>query len=404
MTSRGGYDKVGNVKRRIALGGFALGVATTLGLTATLGRGPQAAVAARLDRAAFDRTLDAVLGRYVDPVDEPRVLAAGLRAMLAALDPHSHFLTAEERKALRRRSSTGTTGMAVALRRGDTGSPSVEVMSVVPDSPAAEQGVRPGDRVIRIGEREVDELRSQIELEMLLAGVVGDEVALAIQSPDVPEPRELNLVLTQVATHPVESAIVTTDDGRKVIHVVVRRFAAESGDAIKRAIAKHRRALRASPGGIVIDLRGNPGGEVDQALVVADLFVADGVLTRTRGRGGRILREENAHTSGTDTSTPLAVLQDRHSASASELLAAALQDHKRAVVVGERSYGKGTVQEVMGLADGSVATFTIARYYAPSDRLIDGVGVAPDVAVVLPPTTPVAGQLDAGLRAAIDAL
>ncbi len=404
LTSRGGYAKVGVVKWRIGLAGFALGVATTLGLTATVGRGPHAAAPATLDHTVFDRTLEAVFARYVEPVDEQRVFAAGLRAMLTELDPHSHFLTASERKTLRRRADGGTTGMAVALKLDRSGDPRVEVMAVAPNSPAAKHGVRPGDRWIRIGDREVDELRSQVELELLLAGAIGDELALALQSPDVPDPRELHLVLTETSSRAVESAIVTTEDGRRVIHVIVRRFSRESGDAVKRAIATRRRAIRGTVAGIVLDLRGNPGGEVDEALVVADLFVKDGVLTRTRGRGGRVLREEIAHAAGTDAKTRLVVLQDRHSASASELLAAALQDHHRATIVGERSYGKGTVQEVLGLPDGSVATFTIARYYAPSDRVIDGVGVTPDVVLALTPTMPVAGDLDVGLRAAIDVL
>jgi carboxyl-terminal processing protease len=116
---------------------------------------------------------------------------------------------------------------------------------------------------------------------------------------------------------------------------------------------------------------------------VADLLVDKGVLTRTRGRGGRILREEKAHEAGTDASTPVVVLQDRHSASAAELLAAALRDNGRATLVGERSYGKGTVQQVIGLDDGSVMALTIARYFSPKDRVIDGVGITPDVEVAV---------------------
>jgi carboxyl-terminal processing protease len=113
------------------------------------------------------------------------------------------------------------------------------------------------------------------------------------------------------------------------------------------------------------------------------LFVAHGILTRTRGRGGRILREELAHDAGTDADTPLVVVQDRHTASAAELLTAALRDNGRAKSVGERSYGKGTVQEVLGMPDGSVLKLTIARYFSPKDTAIDGVGVAPDVELSL---------------------
>jgi carboxyl-terminal processing protease len=154
--------------------------------------------------------------------------------------------------------------------------------------------------------------------------------------------------------------------------------------------------------GIILDLRGNPGGDVPEAVMIADMFIPEGVLVRTRGRGGQILREERAHPAGSDSALPLVVLQDQRSASASELLAVALQDHGRARVVGERSFGKGTVQDVIGLHDGSLLTLTIARYFSPKDRLIDGNGVEPDVRVALPPGE--TGGADAGLQAALGEL
>jgi carboxyl-terminal processing protease len=146
-------------------------------------------------------------------------------------------------------------------------------------------------------------------------------------------------------------------------------------------LADLRRDAEGGLAGIILDLRGNPGGEVAEAVIVADLFIAEGVLVRTRGRGGVIMREEFATAAGTDRTTPLMVLQDRRSASAAELLAVALQDHGRAKVVGEPSFGKGTVQEVIGIPDGSLLTLTVARYYSPKDRKIDGKGVEPDVAL-----------------------
>ncbi|MFO0634620.1 MAG: S41 family peptidase [Nannocystaceae bacterium] len=388
---------------RSAVGGFALGVAVTLALTASFGPGPAAAPAPRLDRSGFEQALDAVLDRYVEPVDEPALLAAGLSAMLAQLDPHSHFLTSAQRKALTKRPHAGSTGLAVALRHDAQQGPALEVLAVTPASPAARAGLAPGDRVVRIGERDVDRIATQIEAEVLLAGAVGDEVALLVQSGEGSAPREVALVLDKPRAKMVEAAIVRDDRGRSFAHVVLRHFGAESGAAVLAAIAARRRALRHELAGIILDVRGNPGGEVHEALVVADAFVATGVLVRTRGRGGRLLREEAAHSQGSDVTTPLVVLQDRRSASASELLAAALQDHKRARIVGERSYGKGTVQEVLGLPDGSVATFTVARYFSPDDRLVDGAGVTPDVAIALDPIVPVAGETDAGLRAALAA-
>lgn len=392
------------MKRRIGAVGFALGVVCTLVATSALGPGPRAASAPRLDRAGFDQAVDAVFSRYYEPLDEAALLSAGLAAMLAQLDPHSHFMSAADRKALRRHKHSGETGLAVAMRTdASSHARRLEVLAVAPDSPAAREGVRPGDAVVEIAGKPVDALPSQRDAELLLVGAVGDEVALLVQPSDGKSPREVELVLARPSTKVLDTAIVRDAAGRSFVHVVLRRFGAESGDAFKRAIEARRHALGKDLAGIIIDLRGNPGGEVGEALVIADAFVADGVLMRTRGRGGRILREEIAHGPGTDTKTPIVLLQDRHSASASELLAAALQDRKRARIVGERSYGKGTVQEVMGLPDGSVATFTIARYYSPEDRLVDGTGVAPDVAVALTGDMPVAGEQDAGVIAALAA-
>jgi len=386
----------------MGLAGFALGVGCTLALTLTLGPGPRAANALRLGRSGYDTVMDAVLSRYVDPVDEGELTAAALRGVLQHLDPHSHFLTSDERKALRRRASGGASGLSIALvEDGDTGSRRLEVLAVAPGSPAAKKGVRPGDHVVRLRGHEAERIESQVQVELLLSGAVGEDLALRVQSPDEPAPRQVELVLSKPTAKTVESAIVDLGGGRKVVHLVVRRFGNETGAAVKKALESRTRTAGDALVGIVLDLRGNPGGEVDEALVIADLFVDDGVLTRTRGRGGKLLREERAHKAGTDTTTPLVVLQDRRSASASELLAVALQEHGRAKIVGERSYGKGTVQEVLGLPDGSVAAFTVARYYSPKDNLVDGVGVAPDVHVVLEPTVPKPGLRDEGLDAAL---
>ncbi|MFY0537256.1 S41 family peptidase [Nannocystis pusilla] len=180
----------------------------------------------------------------------------------------------------------------------------------------------------------------------------------------------------------------------------IRAFRAGVADSVRNSLKELRRSAGAAGlGGVVLDVRGNPGGDVGEAVLIADTFVGEGVLVRTRGRGGQILREERATQAATDDATKVVVLQDHRSASASELLAIALQDHGRAKVVGERSYGKGTVQDVIGLDDGSVLTLTIARYFSPKDRLIDGVGVEPDVAVA-----DMATQPEAALRAALTAL
>lgn len=398
------------VKGRNALGGFALGVATTLGAVVGLsGIGDAEAVErSSFGREGFHEALDAVLDRYVDPVDEPRLLARGLKHVVAGLDPHSHYLTAKERKALRRRARGGRSGLAVMMKTdADVASKGrtrrLEVVAVETGSPAAGADIEAGDHILAVRGHEVEDLLSQAEAEALLLGAVGERIEITVQRRKDPAPRTLQLELSAHHADRMGAELVEVGAGKKVAHVIIEAFRRGTGQRVKKALASLERAAGARGlSGIVLDVRGNPGGEVDEALIVADLFVDDGVLTRTRGRGGRILREEKAHAAGTDERTPLVVLQDRHSASASELLAVALSEHGRATVVGERSYGKGTVQEVRGLPDGSVLTLTIARYYSPQDRVIDGLGVAPDVRVE--DLDPAGRKGNRGLEAAIDAL
>lgn len=357
--------------------GFATGILCTLAVV-----GGQSSVSARaratLDRATFHHAVDDVLDRYVDPVNESRLLARGLKQMVAELDHHSHYLTVEERTDLQQRARGGDPGLSVVLR-GTQERASLEVVAVAPGSAAARAGVEPGNFIVNLAGRPIRELSHQVEVETLLRGPVGESVTLTVQAPDRTGHRTVALQREDRDFASVATRIHDTGQG-KVAIVRLRSFRPGTGERLQRQLSDARLAQDPAPlAGIVLDLRNNPGGEVDEALIIADAFVASGLLTRTRGRGGRILREEAAHAAGTDTTTPLVVLQNRHSASAAELLAAALQDHGRARIVGERSFGKGTVQEIRGLDDGSVLAFTIARYYSPHDRRIDGEGVDPEV-------------------------
>lgn len=379
------------VRKRAWWSGFVCGVVAA-GLFAVVVGGelvPEAEANGRprFDRDAFHQALDAVLDRYVEPVDESTLLARGLKHIVAGLDGHSHFLTAAERKSLRKKAKSGTTGLVVHLHTVPGGGDRMlEVVGVLPDSPGARAKLSPGDRILEIDGTEVGRLLSQVEAETMLAGKVGDVVAMRVQRRAEPHPERVDLKLGRASsrpllTHTLITAKTAAGSERTVVCIELRAFGHGVGEAFKKRLAQLRRSVGGALAGVVLDLRGNPGGEVDEALVVADLFVADGILTRTRGRGGRILREERAHEAGTDSDTPLVILQDRHSASAAELLTAALRDHGRAKSVGERSYGKGTVQEILGLSDGSVLKLTIARYFSPKDQKIDGVGIEPDVAL-----------------------
>jgi carboxyl-terminal processing protease len=373
--------------------GIALGVGGTLAVQSGVGEAQagKPSKAATLERDEFHAALDLVLDRHVDPVDTRQLLASGLKHMAASLDGHSSYLTAEERELGRKREREGAdAGLAVRITAGVLGdgeSQALEVVSVAPGSPADQQGILPGDLLLELRGRGAARITSAAEAQILLAGAPGEVIDLELVRVASGKSRgeAIELELRAVEVDALVQGELVRSAGDTIAVVAIRSFRSGVGEQFKAELAELRRLAGGEAlGGIVIDLRGNPGGEVDEALVVADLFIADGILTRTRGRGGKILREEQASVAGTDAATPLVVLQDARSASASELLAAALQDHGRATIVGEASFGKGTVQERIGLPDGSLLTLTIARYYSPNDRSIDGHPIEPDVAVADP--------------------
>jgi len=369
---------------------FALGGLTTA-LVQRSDAWPRATARGRLDRDAFHAAVDTIVDRHVDPVDADAAYARALKHMVAGLDPYSHYLGRDERRRLGARARHGVSpGLALHFGRGDADERMrVEIAAVVPGSMAAARGLAPGDVVLAIRGRAVDDLQSPAEAEALLTGRVGESVELLVQRPKDARPAAVAVELERIRDRRIVTSRLhrtgAEDTGPVYGIIRIRAFESGAGGAVKRALSDLERAADGKLDGVVLDVRQNPGGAVDEALVVADLFIHEGVLTRTRGRGGTIKREERAHEAGTDRTTRLVVLQDRHSASASELLAVALQEHGRARVVGERSYGKGSVQEIIGLTDGSQLTLTTARYFSPRDRRIDGVGVAPDVHVVMGP-------------------
>ena len=363
--------------------GALLGAAATLAVgalpEATAGA-PAETAEVPLERRAVHDALDLVLDRYVERVDAEALLARGLKHMVSGLDPYSHYLTAQERARADKLVRQGAdAGLITVLDLDAAGGPNLEISAVHPDSPAARLGLAPGDRIVSLRGRASASLLSRAEAQLLLAGAPGERIELEV---DRGQGRE-RLALTLAA--PNDAALVEgellTEKGAKTAVLAIHGFRAGTGEQVKRTLAELRRRAGGRLAGIVLDLRGNPGGEVDEAVLVADLFVERGVLTRTRGRGGAIAREERATVAGTDAETPLVILQDHRSASAAELLAAALHDHDRARIVGERSFGKGSVQARIAIADGSLLTLTVARYFSPDDRSIDGRGVEPDVTV-----------------------
>ncbi len=320
----------------------------------------------------FAQVLQYVQNGYVEKVDGKRLVYGAIRGMLRSLDPHTSFMTPEEFKSLQEDTSGNFGGVGVELEMKDG---RLTVVAPLDGSPAAVAGIRAGDRVMRIDGAAVEEMDFG-EASRRIKGTPGTKVVLTIDRDGFDEPKDFVLIRQRLHMNPVEMLLPLP--GYAVIRI--RSFQERTERFMMDAIA----ALKAQSGGqlkgLILDLRNNPGGLLQQAVRVADRFLADGLIVETRGRSTRPDREF-AHERGTEPAYPMICLINGGSASAAEIVAGALQDHGRALVLGTRSFGKGSVQTVLPLKDGSGLKMTIARYYTPKLRSIQEQGIIPDVVV-----------------------
>ncbi|MEX1365812.1 MAG: S41 family peptidase [Nannocystaceae bacterium] len=333
----------------------------------------------------FARALAIVEQFYVRPVDDGALIHAALEGMVSQLDPHTAFLPPREAKLLREdiEGAFGGIGMVVILGREPDGDRYLDVRDVIPSGPADRAGVRQGHRVVRIAGRPIAEFSDLEEAIVLIRGKPGTTIKLTVEDPERGILR--TLTLTRAIIDPPAVEVVELGEGLGVLRL--RDFPEHAAQEMRDGL-KQLRQQAGDTGlrGVVIDLRDNGGGLLDEAVGIVDLFVDEGSIVRTRGRNGRVLDEARAHRPGTERELPLTVLINKGSASASEIVAGALQDHGRAVIVGERSYGKGSVQAPFELDDGSLLKITTALYYTPDDRLIQASGITPDIFVGAMPT------------------
>ncbi|MCA9654776.1 MAG: S41 family peptidase [Myxococcales bacterium] len=359
--------------------GIGIGVGTSSWAAPAVGQPPLAYSRYRkLDVLA--RALAIVEQFYVRPVDDTALIHAALSGMVSELDPHTAFLPPREAKLLREdiEGAFGGIGMVVVLGREDDGDRFLDVRDVIPDGPADQAGVRVGHHVVRIAGRPIADFADLEEAIVLIRGKPGTTIKLTVEDPERGILRTLEL--TRAIIDPPAVELSYLGEGLGVLRL--RDFPEHAAREMREGLQELRQqAGEAGLRGVVIDLRDNGGGLLDEAVGIVDLFVDEGAIVRTRGRQGRVIDEARAHRPGTERSVPLCVLINKGSASASEIVAGALQDHGRAVIVGERSYGKGSVQAPFELDDGSLLKITTALYYTPDDRLIQASGITPDIFV-----------------------
>lgn len=353
--------------RRLPAGlALALGFTTAV-LVGAAGDEPYARL--RVMTRAFQLVSD----HYVEPIGFDRIIDNALDGVLVNLDPHSSYITREEFQAFQEstRGVFGGVGMEVTIRDGI-----LTVISPIEGTPASRAGLQAGDRIMRIENTDTFQMTLEQAVDAL-KGEPGTKVTLEVMREGWEETRSFTLEREIIRTPSVEHRRVSTGMGYARIAVFQEHTAEELDNAIDEMAAKAGGELK----GMILDLRRNPGGLLNQAIEVSDIFLESGIVVTTRGRGEEAKGQYNATPNRKTRDFPLVVMIDAGSASASEIVAGALQDHARAVVVGEPSFGKGSVQTIYRLEDGSALRLTTALYYTPKGRSIQARGIEPDIVV-----------------------
>ncbi len=318
----------------------------------------------------FTKVLGYVEDSYVDEVDEQKLIAGAIRGMLMTLDPHSAYMPPAVFKELKVDTSGrfDGVGIEVAIRDGI-----LTVVAPIKGSPADKAGVEPGDKIFKINGESTENM-DLTQAVTKMRGKRGSRVVITIVRKNFKQPFEISLMRQAINVPSVKWEVLDKHYG----YVSVSSFQSDTSKSLKKAIKElgDKGALH----GMVLDLRKNPGGLLDQAVEVSNLFLDKGVIVTTESRGQEIDRRE-ATAEGDKVTCPVIILVDHGSASASEIVAGALQDNKRAMILGLQSFGKGSVQTVVELDDGSGLKLTVARYFTPSGRSIQAQGITPDIVV-----------------------
>ena len=311
--------------------------------------------------------------QYVDVVDDEKLFDMAIQGMVSGLDPHSSFLSQDDFNELK----IGTTGKFGGLGIEITTEDSfVKVISPIDDTPAQRVGIRSGDLIIDVGGTSLKDLPISDAVK-LMRGEPGTSVEITVMRKEIKEPLKFNITREIIISKGVKSYLFD----KKIGYVRLSNFQSNSTNDVKDAIYELNRESNNKMEGLIVDLRNNPGGVLGTAVGISDLFLTEGKIVYTKGRTYKSKLEYFASPQDIIDGLPLIVLINEGSASASEIVAGALQDHKRAMIMGTKSYGKASVQTIQELNDGSALKLTTARYYTPLGNDIHENGIKPDLVI-----------------------
>ena len=319
----------------------------------------------------FSEVLEKIGDDYVDKINQADVMDDAINGMLQSLDPYSAYMTPEMFSEMQTETSGefGGLGIEVGMEHGV-----VKVISPIDNTPASRAGVKAGDYIIKINDTQVQG-KTLFQAVDLMRGPVGSAIEITIRRKGVKKSIVFNIIREIIQ---IESASAELID-KNIGYLRLSSFNENSSSQLKKKIKEIRK--QGSVKGYIIDLRNNPGGLLSQAIKISDFFLNDGEIVSTRGRKNSDNRKWFAKKGDLTNGKPIIVLTNYGSASASEIVAGALKDHKRAIIIGENSYGKGSVQSIIPLKNEGAIRLTISKYYLPSGKSISDVGVEPDITV-----------------------
>ncbi len=321
----------------------------------------------------FGEVLENIKKDYVDDVDQSEMMDSAINGVLQSLDPYSAYMSPDLYKEMQTdtRGEFGGLGIEIGMEAGV-----VKVISPIDDTPAAKAGIKAGDYIVKIGKEQVQG-KSLLEAVKLMRGPVGTSIDLTVRRKNVKKPLEFKILRKIIEVKSVSSKKIGIK--KNLGYIRLKSFNENSDKQFLKSLKEFEKSTKIK--GYVFDLRNNPGGLLTQAINITDFFLNDGEIVSTKGRKISETRKFFARKGDEIKGKPIIVLINNGSASASEIFAGALKDHKRAIIIGENSYGKGSVQSIIPLRNGGGMRLTISKYYLPSGKSISEVGVTPDILV-----------------------